>query len=129
MGDASRAIPMHEVGATPADPRSVPVEFNPPVGGGGPASVSSADITDATATGRSVLTAADAAAARTAIGAGTSSITIGTSASTAAAGNHTQAATTVNVAADATNGIVAGTAQVVISALAARIKALEDAAP
>lgn len=34
-------------------------------------SVSSADITDATATGRSVLTAKDAASARQAIGAGT----------------------------------------------------------
>jgi hypothetical protein len=38
-----------------------------------PAGVAAADITDSTATGRSVLTAADAAAARTAIGAGTSS--------------------------------------------------------
>lgn len=38
------------------------------------------------------------------------------------------AATLVNVAADATNGITAGNAQVVLSALAARIKALEDAA-
>ena len=38
-----------------------------------PAGVAAADITDSTATGRSVLTAADGAAARTAIGAGTSS--------------------------------------------------------
>jgi hypothetical protein len=37
------------------------------------------------------------------------------------------AATLVNVAADATNGITAGNAQVVLSALAARIKALESA--
>lgn len=47
-----------------------------------------ADVTDSTATGRSVLTATDAAAARTAIGAGTSSLTIGTTASTAKAGNY-----------------------------------------
>lgn len=38
------------------------------------------------------------------------------------------AATLVNVTADATNGVTAGNVQVVISALAARIKALEDAA-
>jgi hypothetical protein len=42
--------------------------------------------------------------------------------------SHTQAATTVDVSADATNGISAGTLQVVLSALAARVKALEDAA-
>lgn len=43
-----------------------------------------ANISDSTATGRSVLTAADAAAARTAIGAGTSNVAIGTTAGTAA---------------------------------------------
>lgn len=53
-------------------------------GGGG--DVTSADITDATAVGRQVLTAANAAAARTAIGAGTSSLVLGTTASTALAG-------------------------------------------
>ena len=45
-------------------------------------------ISDSTATGRSVLTAADAAAARTAIGAGTSNLGIGTTGTTAAAGNR-----------------------------------------
>ena len=40
--------------------------------GGGPTPVTSEDITDATATGKAVLISADAAAARTAIGAGTS---------------------------------------------------------
>lgn len=45
-------------------------------GSGGP--VTSANITDATPTGRSVLTAASAAAARTALGAGTSSAATGT---------------------------------------------------
>lgn len=44
-------------------------------------------ISDSTATGRSVLTAASQAAARTAIGAGTSNLAIGTSGSTAMAGN------------------------------------------
>ena len=45
------------------------------------------DISNSTAVGRSVLTAADQAAGRAAIGAGTSSLTLGTSGSTAAAGN------------------------------------------
>lgn len=84
---------------------------NPPSGGeGGGGSVAWADITgkpstftpaahtqaastisDSTATGRAVLTAADAAAARTAIGAGTSSLALGATGSTAAAGNHSHA--------------------------------------
>lgn len=46
-------------------------------------------ISDSTATGRSVLTAVDAAAARTAIGAGTSNLAIGTTGTTAMAGNKT----------------------------------------
>lgn len=46
-------------------------------------------ISDSTAVGRSVLTAVDAAAARTAIGAGTSSLVIGTTGTTAMAGNKT----------------------------------------
>lgn len=37
-------------------------------------------------------------------------------------------ATSVAVAADATNGVDAGTLQEVVSALAARVKVLEDAA-
>lgn len=45
--------------------------LNPSAGGGG-GEVTSADITDATTVGRNVLTAEDAEAARTAIGAGTS---------------------------------------------------------
>jgi hypothetical protein len=45
-------------------------------------------ISDSTATGRSVLTAADAASARSAIGAGTSSLVIGTGATDAMAGNR-----------------------------------------
>lgn len=46
------------------------------------------DITDSSAVGRSVLAATNAAAARNAIGAGTSSLAIGTTASTAKAGNY-----------------------------------------
>jgi hypothetical protein len=45
-------------------------------------------ISDSTTVGRAVLTAADAAAGRTALGAGTSSLALGTSGTTAAAGNH-----------------------------------------
>lgn len=45
-------------------------------------------VSDSTAIGRSVLTAADAAAARTALGAGTSSLALGTTGSTAKAGNY-----------------------------------------
>ena len=48
---------------------------------------SSASIGDATTVGRSVLTAADQSAARTAIGAGTSNLALGTTATTALAGN------------------------------------------
>lgn len=68
---------------------------------------------------------ADAAAARTAIGAGTSNLTIGTTASTAAAGNHTHTATAVTATA-----ISPGTAtnvQGILAELAARITALENA--
>jgi hypothetical protein len=52
------------------------------------ASVSSANITDATSIGRSVLTAVNASAARTSIGAGTSNLTIGTTNTTAKAGDY-----------------------------------------
>ncbi|ASR80652.1 minor tail protein [Arthrobacter phage Piccoletto] len=45
------------------------------------------EISDSTTVGRSLMTAADAAAARTAIGAGTSSLVIGTTGTTAKAGN------------------------------------------
>lgn len=45
-------------------------------------------ISDATVTGRAVLIATDAAAARTAIGAGTSNLTLGTTSTTAKAGDY-----------------------------------------
>lgn len=56
--------------------------------GGGTGDITTAQITDATTVGKSVLTAADAAAARTAIGAGTSNLAIGTTSTTAKAGNY-----------------------------------------
>ena len=61
-------------------------------------SVAVDDITDATTVGRSVLTAADAAAARTAIGAGTSNLVIGTTSDTAMVGNYTPPAATTEIA-------------------------------
>lgn len=60
-------------------------------------SVTSANITDATTIGRSVLTGADAAAIRTAIGAGTSSLAIGITSTTAKAGNYLPTASDVGL--------------------------------
>lgn len=57
------------------------------VGSSGETTVTTAQISDATTVGRNVLKAADATAARTAIGAGTSSLALGVTASTALAGN------------------------------------------
>jgi len=56
----------------------------------------SAQISDATATGKSLLTAPDAATARAAIGAGTSNLAIGTTASTAKAGNYAPTAAQIS---------------------------------
>lgn len=92
-------------------------------GGGGAGTVTAANITDATTIGRNVIKAVDAAAARTAIGAGTSSLAIGATAATAAAGNHVHAANTITATA-----IGPGTAtnvQGILAELAARIVALE----
>ncbi|WP_255800864.1 head fiber protein [Mycobacteroides abscessus] len=57
-------------------------------------SVTAASITDATAVGRNVLKAADQAAARTAIGAGTSNLVVGTAATDAKPGNYNPPAAT-----------------------------------
>lgn len=69
--------------------------------GGGSDTVTSDDISDATTVGKAVLTAADAAAGRTALGAGTSSLTLGATSTTALAGNDSrltaQAAGTASV--------------------------------
>ena len=55
-------------------------------------------ISDATTTGTNVLTASSQAAARSAIGAGTSNLAIGTTATTAAAGNHTHTPASIGAA-------------------------------
>lgn len=58
----------------------------------------STDISDATTVGKAVLVATDQAAARTAIGAGTSSLAIGTTSSTAKVGNYTPTSTEITTA-------------------------------
>lgn len=92
-------------------------------GSGGAATVTSDNITDATATGKSVLTAASAAAARTAIGAGTSSLTIGTTASTAKAGNYTPTTTEVSNALKAKAQIAALSETSTLADIVAALKA------
>lgn len=67
-------------------------------GGGGGEAVTVDTLTGATATGKSVMKATDAAAARTAIGAGTSSLAVGTTAVTAKAGNYTPTSAEVSTA-------------------------------
>lgn len=57
-----------------------------------------ANISDSTTVGRAVLTAADAAAVRSAIGAGTSDLVIGTSSTTAKAGDYTPTKSDVGLA-------------------------------
>jgi hypothetical protein len=84
-------------------------------------------VSDSTTVGRSVLIAADAAAARTAIGAGTSNLAIGTTSTTAKAGNYQPTSANISDAASiATVGTViirdsAGRAQVVDPSVAADI--------
>lgn len=90
-------------------------------------------ITDATTIGKNVLRATDAAAARTAIGAGTSNLAIGTTASTAKAGNYTPTWADVTGkpvviaagadAAAARTAIGAGTSSLVIGTSASTAKA------
>lgn len=72
--------------------------------------ITSNDITDATTVGKSVLTATDAAAARTAIGAGTSNLAVGTTADTAKVGNYAPTTDEVSTALKAKSQIVALTA-------------------
>lgn len=92
-------------------------------GGGDEVEVTSEDITDSTTVGRAVLTATDAAAARTAIGAGTSSLVLGSGGTQAAAGNHVHAASTVTTSAIAT---ITGTdVQAVLAEIVGRLVALE----
>lgn len=95
------------------------------LGNGGEVEVTSEDITDSTTVGRAVLTATDAAAARTAIGAGTSSLVLGSGGTQAAAGNHVHTAT--QVTATAVPGGTATTVQGILLELEGRIAALEPA--
>lgn len=82
-------------------------------GGGDEVEVTSEDITDSTTVGRAVLTATDAAAARTAIGAGTSNLALGTTSSTALAGDYVPAWNTLTgVPASLTAAQAAGTASI-----------------
>lgn len=69
-------------------------------------------LTGATATGKAVMKATDATAARTAIGAGTSNLAVGTTAITAKAGNYTPTSTEVSTALKAKAQITALTAVV-----------------
>ncbi|MDD7812635.1 hypothetical protein PP713_08710 [Mycobacterium sp. CSUR Q5927] len=76
-------------------------------------------ISDSTTVGRSLVTAASQAAARTAIGAGTSSLTIGTTASTACAGNDARLSDArTPEAGSVTNSSVAANAAIALSKLA-----------
>lgn len=83
------------------------------VTGGGISSVASTDITDSTAVGRALLTAANAAAGRAAISAGTSDLVIGTTSSTAKAGNYAP------IASDISNSTAVGRALITAADAAA----------
>lgn len=88
--------------------------------------VTSANITDATTVGVDVLTATDAAAARTALGLGA----LATAATIANAQVASGAAIALNKLANVaagTDGLAAGTLQATLQALATRIAALEAA--
>lgn len=73
-------------------PELIPISFG---GGGGGGPITPDDITGATTVGKAVLTG-DQAAARTAIGAGTSSLALGTSSSTAKAGDYQPTAANIS---------------------------------
>lgn len=79
-------------------------------GGTGSEEIFAIDISDSTIVGRSVITAADAAAARTAIGAGTSNLALGTTGTTAKAGNYVPTSAEVAAALKAKAQIAALTA-------------------
>lgn len=74
-------------------------------GSGGSASVDT--LEGATTTGKAVMKATDAAAARTAIGAGTSNVVVGTGATQAKAGNYTPTSAEVSNALKAKASIAA----------------------
>ena len=95
--------------------------------------ITAAAITDSTVVGRAVLKAVDAAAARTAIGAGTSNLALGTTASTAKAGDYAPSWTEVtakptviaagNTQAEARTAIGAGTSSLTLGTTASTAKA------
>ena len=74
------------------------------VGSGG--SITADSITDATTVGKAVVRAANAAAARLAIGAGTSSIVVGTGAGDAKAGNYQPTAANISDSTSIGRGVV-----------------------
>lgn len=82
-------------------------EVDAAVGAGG--TITADAITDATTTGKNVLRATDAAAARSAIGAGTSSLTLGVTAGTAKAGDWKPAAADITDATTTGRALVAAT--------------------
>lgn len=97
-------------------------------GGGSGGTITASDITDSTAVGRSVLTSADGATARTAIGAGTSNLAIGTTGTTAKAGNYVPTTAEVGTALKAKTQINALTAVSTVDATdAATTQALANA--
>ena len=89
--------------------------------------VTSTSISDSTATGRAVLTAADAATARGAIGAGTSNLVIGTTAGTAAEGNRAASTTAIGMVELATNTEATTGTDTTRAVTPAGVKAVVDA--
>lgn len=87
------------------------------VGSGG--AIDADSITDATAVGKALIRAVDAAGARSAIGAGTSNLTLGTTSSTAKAGDYQPAAANIS---DSTS---AGRALLTAASVAAQRTALD----
>lgn len=84
------------------------IQGTPDGGSGGVvADLTAEDITDSTAVGRSVLTAVDAAAARTALGAGTSNLALGAGATQAKAGNYVPTTAEVGTALKTKSQLVA----------------------
>ena len=83
-------------------------------------------VSDSTATGRALLTAVDSAAARTAIGAGTSSLAIGTTGTTAAAGNRAATETATGMVELATTTETTTGTDTVRAVTPAGVKAVAD---
>lgn len=110
------------------------------VGSGG--SIDADSITDASVVGKALIRAVDAAAGRTAIGAGTSNLTIGTTGGTAKAGDYQPSAANISDSTTVGRAVLtaasAGAARTALSvystgeadsAIAAAVAALVDAAP